>query len=270
LPPKNERLRSPAQIIRLTFPIVALVLIACGAISAAQSREESSYYGKANSFGVLGAYSWDSSHMLLGYAQNRMLVNIGVSYSRRLFHNHIVNWQYDGELLPVALESDPAQYTTETATYTTNPPVTFVTTITTEPIGACRPFSESVTFPPTQNSDGFTADVVSTCGRRWTIGEAISPVGMRWNFRPTHTIQPFVDGHGGYMYSTQEIPVIEAGSFNFTFDIGAGFELYRSKTRSIRAEYRYHHISNHDTAPENPGIDNGLLQVTYSFGFGRQ
>jgi hypothetical protein len=43
-------------------------------------------------------------------------------------------------------------------------------------------------------------------------------------------------------------------------------ELYRDKTRSIRAEYRYHHISNHGTAEENPGIDNGLVQITYSFG----
>jgi opacity protein-like surface antigen len=68
------------------------------------------------------------------------------------------------------------------------------------------------------------------------------------------------------MYSTRPIPINGAGSFNFTFDLGAGIELYRSKTRSVRAEYRYHHISNDNTANENPGIDNGLIQVTYAFG----
>jgi opacity protein-like surface antigen len=68
------------------------------------------------------------------------------------------------------------------------------------------------------------------------------------------------------MYTTHPIPIYYAGSFNFTFDLGAGIELYRSKTRSIRAEYRYHHISNHETAEQNPGIDNGLFQVTYTFG----
>jgi opacity protein-like surface antigen len=68
------------------------------------------------------------------------------------------------------------------------------------------------------------------------------------------------------MYSTRPIPVPFAGSFNFTFDIGAGLELYRSKSRSVRAEYRFHHISNHDTANYNPGIDNGVLQITYAFG----
>jgi opacity protein-like surface antigen len=91
-------------------------------------------------------------------------------------------------------------------------------------------------------------------------------VGFQWNFLPRRKLQPFLIGHGGYMYSTQAIPVAQAGNFNFTFDLGVGLELYRTKTRSIRAEYRYHHISNHDTATANPGIDNGLFQVTYAFG----
>jgi opacity protein-like surface antigen len=68
------------------------------------------------------------------------------------------------------------------------------------------------------------------------------------------------------MYSTQPIPIIQAGSFNFTFDLGAGFEIYRTLHRSIRVEYRYHHISNHNTAQENPGIDSGLFQASYAFG----
>ena len=68
------------------------------------------------------------------------------------------------------------------------------------------------------------------------------------------------------MYSTQPIPVPMAGSFNFTFDLGAGLEIFRNRHQSVRGEYRYHHISNHETATENPGIDNGLFQVTYAFG----
>jgi len=98
------------------------------------------------------------------------------------------------------------------------------------------------------------------------MGEAISPLGMQWNFRATHKLQPILDSHGGYMYSAKEIPVDSAGSFNFTFDVGVGLEIYRTPTRSIRVEYRIHHISNGNTATRNPGIDNGLFQVTYSFG----
>jgi hypothetical protein len=53
-------------------------------------------------------------------------------------------------------------------------------------------------------------------------------------------------------------------------DIDAGVEIYRSKSKSIRAEYRYHHLSNANTAQENPGVDSGLFQLTYCFGLGRQ
>lgn len=225
----------------------------------AQQDSASQYYARRNSFGVLGAFSPDSSHILLGVAENRKLVIIGASYSRRLILNHIVNWQYDAELLPVVLESDPVQRQTMTIEFFPNqPPSTFTTDTPT--MLACHPSSGSGTIGNVPYS------YTNTCTRRWVIGEATSPLGFQWNFLPARTMQPIVDGHGGYMYSSQPIPIEGAGSFNFTFDIGAGFELYRTRTRSIRVEYRFHHISNRETASNNPGIDNGIFQVSYTFG----
>ncbi len=227
----------------------------------AQSPDANPYFARKNNFSVFGAYSNDSSHILLGDADNRKLLEIGLGYNRRLFVNRLVNWQYSGEILPVALESDPVLNIVITQTS----PIAITYSETELQPGPCIPGSQ--TFSETLGGEiVYSGTETTTCGRRWTIGEAISPVGMQWNFRPRKKMQPFFSGHGGYMYSTQPIPVTAAGSFNFTFDLGAGVELYRSKTRSIRAEYRYHHISNHETATENPGIDNGLLQVTYSFG----
>jgi opacity protein-like surface antigen len=159
------------------------------------------------------------------------------------------------------------QVTNATGTVVFNngkPTETFTNVSSIPTVGSCTPSAYSETFVLSDGTE--TVDLVSTCTRRWVIGEAISPIGFQWNFMPRHKLQPIVTGHGGYMYSTQPIPTSDAGSFNFTFDIGAGFELYRSKGRSIRAEYRYHHISNHNTADTNPGIDNGVFQVTYSFG----
>jgi hypothetical protein len=190
-----------------------------------------------------------------------MLLNLGGVYSRRLLLNHVVNWQYDAELLPVALESDPVLTTVVTLTSTVIPGAVYTETES-EPTGlACRPTSGSGSIPGYAN---YT--YVGTCTRRWTIGEGMSPVGMRWNFLPRRNAQPFFEGHGGYMYSTQPIPLDNSGSFNFTFDLGGGVELFQSRTRSIRMEFRYHHISNHNTAAQNPGIDNLLYQVTYAFG----
>ncbi len=245
------------------FLLLALLLpapLVSTATAFAQAKPENPYYSRKNTFGFFAAYSNDSSHILLGVVEQRKLLDFGVSYSRRLWQGRVVNWQYNAELLPVALESDPLVKQVETITSPL--PQTFTNTYA--PVGACH--NASGTYTQTINGTVYSYNYVDTCSRQWTIGEGFSPVGLQWNFRPRRRIQPFVIAHGGYMYSTRAIPIEGAGNFNFTFDFGAGLELYRSKTRSIRAEYRYHHISNHDTAGQNPGIDNGLFQVTYAFG----
>jgi opacity protein-like surface antigen len=262
-----RRIHSPSFLAALTTLFIASAAVA-------QSSPESPYFARKNTFSFFGAYSNDSSHMLLGVAENRKLLDFGAGYSRRLFVDRIVNWQYSFEILPVALDSDPVQRDTSTVTDVFNngmPTFTF-TNVSSSPTGlACTSSTTTQTFSlyqiPTQTLVG-TETVVSvfSCTRRWVIGEAISPIGFQWNFMPRKKLQPIVVGHGGYMYSTQPIPIDNAGSFNFTFDLGAGFELFQTKGRSIRAEYRYHHISNHSTAEENPGIDNGVFQLTYSFG----
>lgn len=244
-----------------SFHIVCLALFTLFFFRECVAQSEPALYAHTNSFGILTAYSNDSSHILLGQAEQRKILNFGVSYSRKLWAGKFVNWQYDGEILPIALDSDPVQVTTETVNFT-NPPITVTSIMDTPTLTACHPSSGSGTFGPT----GPTYSYVNTCSRRWVMGEGISPIGFQWNFLPRHKLQPIIEGHGGYMYSTQAIPVQGAGSFNFTFDLGAGFELYRTRTRSIRAEYRYHHISNNYTAIENPGIDSGVFQLSYVFG----
>ena len=260
--PRKRVAHRSGNLIIFLFPALLIALLhAQGA--EAQKRPDSGYYSRVNSFGILAAWSNDSSHMLLGESEQRKLLSFGVSYERRILVNHVVNWMYNGELLPVALESDPlgrivTQQTEPTAVTAVRdhqpPPVT------------CAPFTMPYSY---SYSDGTTYSgtvTVSCRGREWTVGQAMSPVGFEWNFLPRRRIQPYFVGHGGYMYSSHPIPVDYAGSFNFTFDLGAGLEFYRTRSQSVRIEYRYHHISNHWTSYTNPGIDNGLLQVTYAFG----
>jgi hypothetical protein len=249
-----------------------------GNVLNAQSHSDGAPFNRRNNFGVFGEYSNDSSHMLLGAAEQRKLLNFGFSYSRRLVAGRFVDFQYLVELRPVILESDPVTHysTKETVTLQGQPPETFRTQGNYATIQACQPSTLTITRPiegPDPGTDVFTATY--TCGaRKWTFGQGMSPVGIKLNFLPRHRLQPVFTGLGGYMFSTEPIPVSDAGSFNFTFEFGAGLEFYRSRrsstslfgNRSWRAEYRYHHISNHDTATENPGIDSGTLQVTYAFG----
>ena len=243
--------------------ISVLVLIAGATASPAQSDSRPAFYSRRNTFGVFGAYSNDSSHILLGDAENRKLLNLGVSYNRGLILNRIINFQYSAELMPVVLESDPLSLFVQNQTS----PTTASDSFSSSPPISCSP--ETIPYSTVDPVTGtvYSGTLVISCrGRRWVVGQAMSPAGFQVNFLPRRKLQPLLDGHGGYMYSTQAIPVDGAGSFNFTFDVGAGLELYRTKTRSFRVEYRYHHISNNNTAAMNPGIDNGLFQVTYCFG----
>jgi hypothetical protein len=86
--------------------------------------------------------------------------------------------------------------------------------------------------------------------------------------RTHHPLQPFIIGALGYMYTSRPVPVANAEAFNFVFDFGAGLELFRSSNhkRSVSIEARYHHFSNRDTAPANPGTDSIVYNLAYSFG----
>ena len=237
------------------------VFLAIPSIAAAQKEipPQAPLYARTNSFGIFSAYSNNSSPILLGESRQRKLLEVGASYSRRIVLNRKLNWQYDGEILPLVFNSDPVETVTFIIT-DGNPPKTTTTTSTDVPATACHSENFTVGNP----SDSFT--LIVTCSRRWVYGGGISPVGFRWNFLPQHKLQPFLVGHGGFLETINAIPVRFAGSFNFTFDLGAGFEWYSSHSKSWRAEYRYHHISNALTAPLNPGIDSGLFQVSYVFG----
>lgn len=246
----------------LLFRLVLFFAFVAALSGIANAQGDSQPYARRNSFGVLMAYSNDSSHMLLGVSERRKLLNIGVSYSRKLLVTRFGVWTYDGEILPVALESDPL---TRSVNVQTSPTNGTVVNDGGPPMATCAPFVNPYNF--TLNGITYTGVDTFTChGRQWTIGEAISPVGLQWNFFPRRKVQPLIEGHGGYMYSTHSIPVGGAGAFNFTFDFGGGIEYFRSRSRSIRVEYRYHHISDHDTSIENPGIDNGVVQLSYVFG----
>lgn len=241
--------------------LFALLLFAPAAFS--QATPDHPYYSRLNTFGIFGEYSNDSSHILLGLAQNRKLLDFGGSYSRRVVLNRFIDGQYMLELDPVMLESDPL--TKEVGTVTSTQGTFTALPIYEAFVSACYP--HSVKFTQVYEGVTYTDSTAYTCGQRqWTFGEGFSPLGFKANLLPRHRIQPVFTALGGYMFSTKPIPVSAAGSWNFTFEFGAGFEFYRSATHSLRAEYRFHHISNADSADENPGIDNQLLQITYAFG----
>jgi len=240
--------------------VAVIALIAETVPACSQAPADNPYYARTNTYSLFSAYSNDSSHLLMGEAENRKLLEFGVGYGRKLLQNRFVNWQYNAEFLPVAMESDPT--IVNTVNWTS--PIVVTESGSYTQITHCVPSSGN--FTSTEDGKTYSYTYTNTCSRQWTVGEAISPIGFQWNFLPRRKLQPMFIAHGGYMYTTKPIPIESAGTFNFTFDFGPGIELYRSATKSIRAEFRFHHISDANTTTPNPGIDSGLFQITYSFG----
>ena len=230
-------------------------------LATAQTPDTISFGGQ-NTFAAFFVYSNDSSHIVLGKAPDRKFTEVGFQYERRLIANQRFVWKYAAELRPLIAESDPTA--TLTAAITSPPPVM---TITNPPSAVLRCVAGATSFSFTDPTTGvlYAETLTTTCGRRWTYVEGLSPLGTRINLRPRSRWQPTASVLAGLLLSAKKIPIDTAGSFNLTFQFGAGVEYFRTPTQSIRLEYQLQHFSNADTAPANPGVDNGLFKLTYAF-----
>jgi hypothetical protein len=112
----------------------------------------------------------------------------------------------------------------------------------------------AVAFQP---KNGFK--VLSGGQREAIYGAGISPVGMQLNFRRQKALQPFGEINGGVLYFDRNVPVPGSSNFNFTFDFGAGAQYFYRPKRAFTAGYMFHHLSNAETAPHNPGIDSNII-----------
>ena len=236
-----------------------VVLFVSGTLQA--QIESPGFSGSRNTFSVIAEYSNDSSRIIMGDAVNVKLGAIGLQYQRRLIANRHLVWSYGMEFRPVIIESNPTvSYTTVytspiSATFSSGPEVTGKWFPRRNPTSSrIRPRGAHCLYPNRE------------CSREITYAQGFSPFGMKLNLRTRSRLQPTFSSYEGYILSTRPVPSSDAGSFNFDFEIGAGFEYYRSRRNSIRLEYQIQHYSNHNTAPDNPGVDNGLLKLTYSFG----
>ena len=232
------------------------MLLCMDGVSLAQSPETT--WTDKYQLGVFGEYSPTSSHILMGYARQRELVGIGGSLARRLIDRHSLELAYLAEIRPVLMESDPTLVSITNAQFGTFrflPPLVVVDP--TNPIV----FAVSQTNGDTQ-LDSFTASY----SRRWTYTGGASPIGLKLNGFTHRRIQPEVMGNAGFLIATRDIPVADSSSFDFTFQIGAGLQWYRTPSQSVQAEIRYPHLSNGDLGTANPGVDSALWIVTYSFG----
>jgi hypothetical protein len=236
------------------------------ATCGAQTTQENQFSRKYT-WTLFAEESPTSSHILMGYSRNRVLVDAGGAFTIRVARFFGSDLSYHMEIRPVLFESDPLAITNYTVTIQSTPPLTFSDQqVFASPL-KCVPGSGTITDPGVPGGEPPSTETYKTvCGRQWTFGQQFAPIGFKYSLRTRHRLQPFVIGTLGYMYTSRPVPVADAEGFNFVWDFGAGLELYRTGKRSVSVETRIHHLSNRDTAPENPGIDSIVYKVSYSFG----
>jgi Lipid A 3-O-deacylase (PagL) len=99
-----------------------------------------------------------------------------------------------------------------------------------------------------------------TGSRETVYGAGVSPIGLKFSFRPQRRVQPFASAAGGFLFFEKDIPVPGAARFNFNVEFSGGIQIVNSSRRSFTLGYKYQHISNGFHSPINPGID---LQMIY-------
>ena len=209
----------------------------------------------ANEYQVWSGYS-PTSLTWIGKSEARRLFMLGGGWHRVLLAGNSVAWKFTLDAVPVMLVSQPT-ITGQEPTFTgTFPDLVFV---------GCN--GPAFTFETVvKTADGPTSPGCPHPGRRITYGFGLEPVGFDFNFRRHHRFQPVVGINGGFAIFRRDVPVSNSNSFNFTFSLRGGVQIFTSQSRSITIGYRFHHISNADTGnPFNPGIDSNFIYAGYSF-----
>jgi hypothetical protein len=105
-------------------------------------------------------------------------------------------------------------------------------------------------------------------GRGPVAGFGVSPLGLRAQMRLSSRWWPYVGGAAGVVWFTRAVPVTDSRAFNYTFEFGAGVRWRVRDRESLRIGYKFHHLSNAYSAPQNPGIDAAVFLVGYERAMG--
>ena len=101
--------------------------------------------------------------------------------------------------------------------------------------------------------------------RKTAYAFGVTPLGIQANFRPRKKYQPYGTLAGGFMWFNKQVPNVLGTKFHFTADIGGGLEIRVKERRAVSVGYKYYHISNGQRGQINPGFDNNVFYLGYTF-----
>ncbi|MFQ5825206.1 MAG: acyloxyacyl hydrolase [bacterium] len=184
-----------------------------------------------NELGFWGGVSFDSpAGNFLGLTKDREFFIMGLRYGRIITAGWGVALEYVLDIIPIAV-------------VTNNP----------------KAEDERVTI-----SNGHTVIVQRINGWGPVYGAGLSPIGLQIYLLRSNPIKLFASGSFGFLTFIRQVPRPEARKFNYTFDFGGGFQIITRSRWAIVIGYKYHHLSNANTAIANPGLDANVFYVGVS------
>lgn len=123
--------------------------------------------------------------------------------------------------------------------------------------------------------DGQTGKIQEPVGGGTYTGVSITPIILRWNFKPGAHFAPFIQGAGGLIYTTHKFPpdiLVTHGEpggtsvWNFTPQAGIGFHYFVKPHQSITFNANAVHISSASLGDRNPGVNASMqFQIGYTW-----
>lgn len=93
----------------------------------------------------------------------------------------------------------------------------------------------------------------------------LSPFGLQIAVPVGSALSLYAATAAGGLIFDRPFPIPEARRINFTLEFGGGVIVRVGHQRWVRAGYKFHHLSNAYTAPQNPGLDANVFYVGYDW-----
>jgi lipid A 3-O-deacylase len=85
-----------------------------------------------------------------------------------------------------------------------------------------------------------------------------------WTFDSSETMQPYLFGGGGILYTNADIPGL-GSEVNGNWQFGGGVRYRLQSGNWLKVEYRFHHISNAGTEDPNDPLNSSKILVGFTF-----
>ncbi len=148
--------------------------------------------------------------------------------------------------------------------------------------GEIMPYWQAFTPPPHQQAEvvydpavGLSTTYYLPIGGGTYTGVSLTPVILRWDFKPRRRFAPFFQAAGGLIYTTHKFPpdvLVTHGEpggtsvWNFSPQGGFGFHYFLKSGRAITFSGSGVHISSASLGDRNPGVNGSVtFQIGYTF-----